>query len=440
MRSDSPVIRSRSPAKRALSDGGIHRDVSKTDTVWVRRDYSTQFQALRKVIGAQQDKIDTLAETLQCLADAQTSTTKTANGLVKDLECALKQFHLGRQTIREQSVSHVSETVKLVIGQEEQKQRLLQVSSFADVLSQKYGMIQEQQSRQRAEQHPEVSTLMSRPSVTEPFVESGHTRKVDRRCASPPDLSSMEWIPNEAQSSTDAPRRIATDSNTVISDAVSKPPLFNAERFGDYKKPIRWWVEMHSGISANELLAAVGLNDTSPAKMVMCDYFQKTAHSHGARTLEGPLSEMDTRYKRASQDLMIRKMAAWNEFRKKPAESFRAYWIRFDRLLTGLKLPGIAWPDGFVYAKALRSMNLTVEQRMLVTTEVEVQQKGENLDELRRVVAKLLEHCPDKHEGELFLNRVTVEADAEETDSLGPEEILATQRARDVKTKIGAVT
>ena len=53
---------------------------------------------------------------------------------------------------------------------------------------------------------------------------------------------------------------------------------------------------------------------------------------------------------------------------------------------------------------------------------------------------KLLEPCPDKHEEELFLNRVTEEADAEETDSLGPEEILATQRARAVKPKIGAVT
>ena len=65
------------------------------------------------MISAQQEKIDALTETMQALAEAQASSTKTANGLVNGLECASKQLHLGRQNIQEQSTPHVSETVKL---------------------------------------------------------------------------------------------------------------------------------------------------------------------------------------------------------------------------------------------------------------------------------------------------------------------------------------
>ena len=97
----------------------------------------------------------------------------------------------------------------------------------------------------------------------------------------------------------------------------------------------------------------------------------------------------------------MRKMTVWNEFRKMQTESFHTYWIRFDRLVVSLELLGIAWPVEFIYAKAMRSVTLNNEQRTLVTTAVEVQQKGEHLDEFRRIVVKLSEPCPEKRGGEI---------------------------------------
>ena len=149
------------------------------------------------------------------------------------------------------------------------------------------GMIQEQQSRQWSDLRREVNQLAFRPSVAEPGMESGRSRKLDHRCSSPPDLSGMEWITKATQSPSIAPVRPTTESDTVICAAISKPPIFNAGRFEGYKKSIRWWVEMHSGIADNKLLADLGLRDTIPAKMVLCDYFQKTAKTLDLKQWKG---------------------------------------------------------------------------------------------------------------------------------------------------------
>ena len=95
---------------------------------------------------------------------------------------------------------------------------------------------------------------------------------------------------------------------------------------------------------------------------------------------------------------------------------------------------GIIWPEKMVCAKSTHSMSLPIEQRTLVTATVDMQQKGGNLDELRRVAVRLLDQAVGKFEEELFVNQKEEEA-SEDDQEYTPDEIMALQRARAIKAK-----
>ena len=104
---------------------------------------------------------------------------------------------------------------------------------------------------------------------------------------------------------------------TVICTNVTKPPIFMSEQYEEYRRAMNWRTQLQGNIPAGRLLAAVGLNETGPAKWVLGDYFQQTLPTPNRRPVEGFLKEMDSLFKRESEDLPMRKLTARSDFKKK---------------------------------------------------------------------------------------------------------------------------
>ena len=106
------------------------------------------------------------------------------------------------------------------------------------------------------------------------------------------------------------------DNNMIICASISRPPKFNPDRFGDYKKRVRWWAEMQWAISDSRLSAAIGMHANGPSKMALYDYFQSSRGDPAGRPIELFIIALDKRNKQSAQGILLRKMAAWGRFQK----------------------------------------------------------------------------------------------------------------------------
>ena len=154
---------------------------------------------------------------------------------------------------------------------------------------------------------------------------------------------------------------------------------------------MNWWVQLQAGVSQDRLLAAIGVNEVGAAKWVLNDYFTTTKHCPSTRSVAGFMKMMDERFKRPAEDLVLIKLNQWNEMRRKKGEGIRMFWIRFDRLYNRLRGMSIDWPPKLLYMKALYALELTVEQRTMVTTAMETLDGVGVIDELRRITIKILD-------------------------------------------------
>ena len=64
------------------------------------------------------------------------------------------------------------------------------------------------------------------------------------------------------------------------------------------------------------------------------------------------------------------------------------FWIRFDRLYNQLRGMSIDWPPRLLYMKAYYALEISPEQRMMVTTAMESLNSIGMLGELRRITVK----------------------------------------------------
>ena len=82
------------------------------------------------------------------------------------------------------------------------------------------------------------------------------------------------------------------------------------------------------------------------------------------------------------------------------------FWIRFDRLYNQLRGMSIDWPPRLLYMKAYYALEISPEQRMMVTTAMESRNSIGMLGELRRITVKystfqsrkLTKNCPTRQE------------------------------------------
>ena len=112
------------------------------------------------------------------------------------------------------------------------------------------------------------------------------------------------------------------NNQTIICATIAKPPTFREDHFGDYKRPINWWMQLQHGIDPGRLLAAIGAYEQGPVKWILNDYFSSAKNDASSRVMEGFMAMMDTRFKRSTDDLVLNKLAQWNDIKRKKGRAF----------------------------------------------------------------------------------------------------------------------
>ena len=105
-------------------------------------------------------------------------------------------------------------------------------------------------------------------------------------------------------------------SQTILRTTITKPPLFREGQYEEYRRAISWRLQLQAGVSADRLLAAIGVNEVGPAKWVLNDYFNATKTEPQSRTVEGFAKVMDARFRRPSEDSVLSKLTQWSDFKK----------------------------------------------------------------------------------------------------------------------------
>ena len=261
----------------------------------------------------QKNQIAILSQDVMELTKAQNDTAHAATLTVVEVGRVAKQLQYGQEQLSAATTMQAGEVERNIEEQQAQALNLRRIAEASDFVNSRVEELQRKQSLEVSALREEISrTLPTTDEVSDQSHCDDHRLRFnDRRMSAPPDLSKMEWntckteVPEGDSSASTHARKI--DTNMVICASISRPPEFNPDRFEDYKKRIRWWAEMHGGISDSRLLSAVGMRENGPAKMVSRDYFQSSREDTAGRTLELFLSALDTRYKKSAQDILIQK-------------------------------------------------------------------------------------------------------------------------------------
>ena len=101
---------------------------------------------------------------------------------------------------------------------------------------------------------------------------------------------------------------------------------------------------------------------------------------------------MDGKFRRPNEERVLMRVEQWNEMKRKPAEGFKSFWIRMERIHAHLMDLGIIWPQKVAFQKAFSALSMTREQQTLTRAALEMSEDHDSLLELKRVTVKLFDN------------------------------------------------
>ena len=104
---------------------------------------------------------------------------------------------------------------------------------------------------------------------------------------------------------------------TILRTEITRPPLFKEWQYEEYCRSLNWWILLLSGVSHDALQATIGMHESGPAKWVLVDYFAQKKSTPMHRTAEWYMEMMDSRFKRAIEDLALGKVSQRSDFKRK---------------------------------------------------------------------------------------------------------------------------
>ena len=100
---------------------------------------------------------------------------------------------------------------------------------------------------------------------------------------------------------------------------------------------------------------------------------------------------MDIRFRESGEDLLLRKLSQWNDMEKRKGEDVRLFWIRFDRLVGQLGGMGITWTPMLIFLKAYHALDMSIENRTMITATLQMAQNPQRVHELKRLPIRLFD-------------------------------------------------
>ena len=147
---------------------------------------------------------------------------------------------------------------------------------------------------------------------------------------------------------------------------IKSPPVFDGTCYANWKEEIYFWKDIHGHIDEAQLVAELALSSHKIYRPIVMRLMKETKDDVTKRSFAEFISRMDVEFLRDDGDRNMDKLNKFQNFKRRPNESIRGYWIRYDALIDSLDRHGLVLSPAMKFLKALQAMELTDHQKMTV--------------------------------------------------------------------------
>ena len=305
----------------------------------------------------------------------------------------------------------------------EAQARAAAASTRADQLAREYKVLDAPRTK------PPSSNFSFSPNVDSPAYGAafgGHPGPTHSVGAPMPRLTSeSEHYPTHG--AANATGGIPADNNTGLVGAmlhlpqVLEPPKFDECNYEEWKKKVDVWKMMHPYFPESHLVLNFSRNAEGSFKILFLQYIQETGERPAGRTIGALLKRLDMKYAMKTEDLKLVKLSQFNSMKRRVGESYRDFWVRFDKALRTLRSLGVVVQADLLYPRAMLAANLSDAERMSVMVVFEARGINSDLEELKRISTKLFDKPPPE-KATANIAHVSDEGMCEPGDADGPPE------------------
>ena len=170
---------------------------------------------------------------------------------------------------------------------------------------------------------------------------------------------------------------------------VSPAPAFNCERYGVWRRELIFWRELYFYVPDLHLLSILGLHSDSTLKQLLIKFHHQTREVVKDRTLSNFVRMLDEYYLLTSQERELKQLDRLMELKKFGSESFVAFWLRYEQILSSLDGSSSHLSPSFLFIRALKSLDLNTIQRTSILTFLECQSWDHTWTNLKKASIKL---------------------------------------------------
>ena len=158
-----------------------------------------------------------------------------------------------------------------------------------------------------------------------------------------------------------------------------------------FRKELLWWRDINTGVADMQLCATLAIKSDGAMKTMLVKFMEESRIDSAHRTMPKLIAYLDEELAKTAQEQSICKISLRSSFQKKPMESLRGFWLRWEKLQSALARSGVTFPDTVNYYRALDALHLHQPQLGILIGSLEARQSGISIPELKRATVKMFE-------------------------------------------------
>ena len=170
---------------------------------------------------------------------------------------------------------------------------------------------------------------------------------------------------------------------------VSPPPVLDPLRYVSWKKEFLFWRELYGFLPDEYLLSVMGSGSASSLRLMIMKMFHDTKMNTSLRSIQLLLSYLDSSYATTSREREMNALERLLDLRREGSETVQAFWLRFEAIMVTLENTSSILSSELVFMRALKSLQLSHQQKTGVLMMLDCQDKEHNVENLKNVSIRL---------------------------------------------------
>ena len=171
---------------------------------------------------------------------------------------------------------------------------------------------------------------------------------------------------------------------------IMAPTVFDGAKYNIWRRDFLFWRDLYWYVSDGQLLSIVGLNASTNLKRYMVRFFRETRTNSADRAIMHLLDTLQSHFSATSKEREAYYLDEILNARRENGESIQSFWFWYEELQHQIEGANIAFPEGMMFLRLLKSINVTAHIRLALITRMDCRNMKHGAQELKRVIIELL--------------------------------------------------